>query len=106
MFRAARIHKTFAFDVKGSQCSGKVFRILWHLKVKGSQMHRPLMVKGNLADFYRTVRTGKGSWLARLGKGFTMPLTFSGEGKGLQLHSLAFGFTITRVFHQCNVLFR
>ena len=31
----------------GPQCSGKGFTIHWHLKVKGSQMHRPLylMVK-------------------------------------------------------------
>ena len=47
MLRAAfdkRIHNTFAFDVEGSQCSGKGFTMHWHLKVKGSQMHRPLMV--------------------------------------------------------------
>ena len=35
MLRAARIHNIFAFDVKGSQCSGKVFTIHLYLKVKG-----------------------------------------------------------------------
>ena len=37
-----KYYSTFAFDVKGPQCSGKGFTIHWHLKVKGSQMHRPL----------------------------------------------------------------